>query len=80
MTQAGVWAHKSGEDARIPGTELWAPFLSLSAEIESQKLSMEMEEAWITDLASYLEGRVKISQFFGSNLAQNSSVSCSQKV
>lgn len=60
MTQAEVWAHKR-EDARISVTEIWASFLSLPAETESQKLSMKVEETWITDLASHLEGRVKIS-------------------
>lgn len=77
--QAGVWAHKK-EDARISVTEIWASFLNLPDETESQKHSMEVEEAGITDLASYLEGRVKIFQLFRSNLAQNSTASCRQKV
>lgn len=79
MTKAGVWGHKR-EDARISVTEIWASFLNLPAETESQKASMQVGEDRITDLAFYLEGRVKISQLFRSDLAQNSSVSCRQKV
>lgn len=85
MTQAGfVRSQKRRcptEAATVSVTEILGVLFEFTFwHTEPQKPSLEVEEAWITDLASYVEGRVKISQSIRSNLAQNSSASCRQKL